>query len=84
HKSPGVALALNPYIGYQKAAEVVKRALAEEKTIKEVVLEMGLLAPETVEKIFDPHSLTQMGIAGKNQSRLPKRNLKTPAKQVSR
>ncbi len=64
HESPGVALALNPYIGYMKAAEVVKKALAENKTIKDVALEMRLLPKEQLDKIFDPYELTRMGIAG--------------------
>jgi aspartate ammonia-lyase len=77
HKSPGVALALNPYIGYQKAAEVVKKALREKKTIKEVVEELKLLPQETIDRIFDPHSLTQMGIAGKNIKNGPRAKAKT-------
>jgi fumarate hydratase, class II len=39
--SPSVVTPLNRYIGYENAAKVAKTALAEEKTIKEVVLEMG-------------------------------------------
>ncbi|MGN6130599.1 MAG: lyase family protein, partial [Nocardioidaceae bacterium] len=39
--SPSVVTSLNRYIGYENAAKVAKKALAEEKTIKEVVLEMG-------------------------------------------
>ena len=39
--SPSVVTPLNRYIGYEDAAKVAKKALAEEKTIREVVLEMG-------------------------------------------
>jgi len=39
--SPSVVTPLNRYIGYENAAKVAKTALAEQKTIKEVVLEMG-------------------------------------------
>jgi fumarate hydratase class II len=39
--SPSVVTPLNRYIGYENAAKVAKKALAEEKTIKQVVLEMG-------------------------------------------
>ncbi len=41
--SPSVVTPLNRYIGYENAAKVAKKALAEEKTIKEVVLEMGFV-----------------------------------------
>jgi fumarate hydratase class II len=39
--SPSVVTPLNKYIGYENAAKVAKKALAEEKTIREVVVEMG-------------------------------------------
>ena len=39
--SPSVVTPLNRYIGYEDAAKVAKKALAEEKTIRDVVLEMG-------------------------------------------
>ncbi len=41
--SPSVVTPLNRYIGYENAAKVAKQALAEEKTIKAVVLEMGFV-----------------------------------------
>jgi fumarate hydratase class II len=34
---------LNKYIGYEEAAKVAKRALAERKTIRQVVLEAGYI-----------------------------------------
>ena len=39
--SPSVVTPLNRYIGYEDAAKVAKKALAEEKTIREVVVELG-------------------------------------------
>jgi fumarate hydratase, class II len=39
--SPSVVTPLNRYIGYEEAAKVAKRSLAEQKTIREVVLEAG-------------------------------------------
>ncbi|MFG2482357.1 class II fumarate hydratase [Streptomyces virginiae] len=39
--SPSVVTPLNRYIGYEEAAKVAKRSLAERKTIREVVLESG-------------------------------------------
>jgi len=39
--SPSVVTPLNHYIGYDEAAKVAKQAVAEEKTIREVVLERG-------------------------------------------
>ncbi len=60
-RNPILATVLNPIIGYDKAAEVVKKALAEEKTVKEVVVELGYLTPEEAEKLLDPILMTTPG-----------------------
>ncbi|PWU06433.1 MAG: aspartate ammonia-lyase, partial [Verrucomicrobia bacterium] len=49
--------ALNPYIGYDKAAYVAKKAYAENKTLRQVVLEEGLLDEETLNKVLDPKTM---------------------------
>ncbi len=41
--SPSVVTPLNKYIGYEEAAKVAKAALAERKTIRQVVLEKGYI-----------------------------------------
>lgn len=64
--SPSLATALNTYVGYKTASEVVKQALAEKKTIPEVVRERGLLDEETLKKALDPALLTEPGIPGKS------------------
>lgn len=64
--SPSLATALNPHVGYQKSAEVVKKALMEKKTIPEVVREMGLLSEEKLREVLDPKLLTEPGIPGKS------------------
>jgi aspartate ammonia-lyase len=64
--SPSLATALNVYIGYKKAAEVVKQALAENKSIPQVVRELGLLDEETLKSALDPALLTEPGIPGKS------------------
>ena len=64
-RNPILGTALNPIIGYDKAAEVVKKALAEGKTVKEVVVEMGLLSEEEAEKVLDPRHLTEPGLRKK-------------------
>lgn len=53
--------ALNPYIGYDKAAEVAKVALSENKTLREIVLERGLLDKETLDKALNPMKMTNLG-----------------------
>lgn len=53
--------ALNPYIGYDKAAYVAKKAHLEGKTLREVVLEEGLLDEATVKKVLDPKGMVGLG-----------------------
>lgn len=48
---------LSPYIGYDKASEIAKKAYKEDKNIKEVVLEMGLEFEEDLDKILDPKKM---------------------------
>ena len=58
NKTPGVGLALNPFIGYEKSAEIVKEAIKENKTIKEVAEEKKVLDNKTLDEVFDPFNLT--------------------------
>jgi len=51
--------ALNPYIGYDNAAKVAKQAFAEGKTLKEVVLELGLLDEPTLNTALDPLTMVK-------------------------
>jgi len=56
--SPAIATKLNPIIGYEKAAEIAKEAGLTGKTVKQLVIEKGILSPEEAEKVLDPRHLT--------------------------
>jgi aspartate ammonia-lyase len=56
--SPAIATKLNPIIGYEKAAEIAKEAGQTGKTVKQLVIEKGILSPEEAEKVLDPRHLT--------------------------
>ena len=60
--SPAIATALNPYIGYENAAKVVKQALATGKDLRTVVLENNLLSEEEVDRALDVEAMTRGGI----------------------
>ncbi len=60
--SPSVGTSLTPYIGYDEAAKVIKQSLKENKTLREVVLEKGLLTEEEVDRALDVMALTKGGI----------------------
>ncbi|MBS0631944.1 MAG: class II fumarate hydratase [Verrucomicrobia bacterium] len=53
--------ALNPHIGYDQAAAVAKEAFASNRTLREVVLEKGLLDAATLDRALDPRRMTQPG-----------------------
>ncbi|WP_332632629.1 aspartate ammonia-lyase [Halalkalibacter flavus] len=63
-KSLGIITALNPHIGYETAAQLVKEAIVSEKTIVEICLERNLLSKEELEEILNPFEMTTPGIAG--------------------
>jgi aspartate ammonia-lyase len=54
----GIAAALNPYIGYSRAAEIVKESVRTGKTLREIVLERGLLPEKKLKEILSPEKLT--------------------------
>jgi len=57
--SPSLATALNPIVGYATAAEVVKQALRENRSIIDVVRERGLLTEEQIAQLLDPYKMTE-------------------------
>jgi aspartate ammonia-lyase len=54
-----LATALNPYIGYAKAAEVAKESVATGKSIIDIVRERKLLTEEQIKEILDPARMTE-------------------------
>ena len=58
-KNPMLATALNKAIGYDKAAEIVKKALKEKKTLKQAALELGYLTEEEFDRIVVPMRLAR-------------------------
>jgi fumarate hydratase, class II len=48
---------LNPHIGYDNAAKVAKKAHKENKTLKEVAVELGLLTPEKFDEVVRPERM---------------------------
>ena len=63
--SVGIITALCPHVGYEKAAEVAKRAIETGAPVRRLILEEGLLDEAALDKILDPYSMTEPGISGK-------------------
>lgn len=62
-KNPILVTALNPVIGYLKAAEIAKKAYKEQRAIIEVAEEETNISREELEKLLNPEKLTQGGVA---------------------
>jgi fumarate hydratase class II len=60
--SPSMATALNPLIGYDKAAEIAKRAFKERRPVRELAKEMTTLKDEEIEHALDPARQTKPGL----------------------
>jgi fumarate hydratase class II len=56
--TPAIATALNPHIGYDRATEIVKEAVASERTIREVALEKGV-DEATLDRALDLRAMTR-------------------------
>lgn len=63
-RNPILVTALNPVIGYEKAAKIAKRAYAEIRPVLEVALEDSGLTEKQLRKLLDPAALTKGGIKG--------------------
>ncbi len=63
-ESLGLATALVPYIGYERAAELSRMAEKEGRTIREAAVQAGLFTDEELGLIFAPAELTRPGVAG--------------------
>jgi len=61
-RNPILVTALNPIIGYARAAEIAKRAYKENRPIIEVAEEMSGLPRAELERLLDPAALTEGGI----------------------
>ncbi|MXX01485.1 MAG: class II fumarate hydratase [Acidimicrobiia bacterium] len=59
-----VVTALNPHIGYDAGASVAKEAFRSGRTVREVVLERGLLTPRELDRVLDLHKMTEGGLPG--------------------
>jgi fumarate hydratase class II len=63
-RNPILVTALNPIIGYEKAAAIAKRAYAESRPVLDVAREMSGLPEKELRRLLDPAALTRGGIRG--------------------
>ncbi|MFQ5854444.1 MAG: class II fumarate hydratase [Anaerolineae bacterium] len=63
-KNPILVAALAPHIGYDLAAQIARRAMAEGRRVREVAREMTDLTPEQLDQYLDTYAMTLGGIPG--------------------
>jgi aspartate ammonia-lyase len=63
-RSTATATALSPYIGYAATADIAAAAVATGRSIRELVLERGLLDGAQLDDILSPTSMTRGGVTG--------------------
>ena len=62
-RNPILVTALSPIIGYNNGAKVAKMALAEGVSVREVVLALGLMEADELDRALDAYAMTEGGIA---------------------
>jgi Fumarase len=73
-RSLALVTALNPVIGYDKASNVAKKAVKEDATVREVVIEQGYLSPAEADAVLDPETMTHRGIIKEGDDRAANRD----------
>ena len=63
-RSTAVATALSPYLGYATTAEIAKAAVEHNRSIRELVLERGLMSADRLDRVLSPAAMTEPGVAG--------------------
>jgi fumarate hydratase class II len=61
--TPQAATALNPVLGYERVAQLVKESAKSGKSIRTLVVEQGLVPEADVDRVLDLLSLTRGGTA---------------------
>jgi fumarate hydratase, class II len=60
--SPSIGTSLNPYIGYEVAAEIVKESIRTGKSVREIVRARKLMTDEELDRALDVEAMTRGGI----------------------
>ena len=63
--SVGIITAICPHVGYQKAADIAKKAMKTGESIRSLILQEKLLDEEELDIILEPTQMTEPGISGK-------------------
>jgi fumarate hydratase, class II len=60
--SPSLGTSLNPFLGYEKAAELVKASVRTGRSIRDLVLDEGLMDADDLDRALDVLGMTKGGV----------------------
>lgn len=60
-QSPAVGTVLNTHIGYESAAKVIKQAMSEGRSVREVVVDAKMMTADEAEQLLDVQAMTKGG-----------------------
>jgi len=66
-RSPALVTALAPKIGYAEAAKLAKEAIAKNITVRQLVIEKGLLKGKELDEVLDLRAMTELGVPGERK-----------------
>jgi aspartate ammonia-lyase len=66
-RSPALVTALAPKIGYAEAAKLAKEAVAKNLTVRQLVMEKGILKGKELEEVLDLMAMTKLGVPGQRE-----------------
>lgn len=61
-RNPSIATALNPYIGYDRAAEIAKEAAKRGASVREITDEKGIMHADQLDEALDVRAMTEPGL----------------------
>ena len=64
--SVGIITAISPHLGYQKAADIAKKAIKTGESVRSLILQEKLMDEDELNRILDPIHMTEPGISGKD------------------
>ena len=70
-RSTATATALSPYLGYEATAEIAQASVATGRSIRDLVIERGLLSREQLDEIGSVDAMTRGGIVGHGRTGTP-------------
>src|SRR6059036_545177 len=66
-RSPALVTALAPRIGYAEAAKLAKEAVAKNVTVRQLVMEKGILKGKELDEVLDLRAMTELGVPGERK-----------------